>query len=122
MALSFHFVVVLALVYGTSFLFRFLERYDFPILAVEIVAGIVFGSIFGVVGQGTPGYSFLIELAAFGLLMIMFDAGLELDPDVIRRNPRQVGKLAVRSYCPSSRGSAWHWRSGSDSSPRFSSA
>ena len=91
-------MVVLALVYGTSFLFRFLERYDFPILAVGIVAGIVFGSVLGVVGQGTAGYSFLIELAAFGLLMIMFDAGLELDPDVIRRNPRRVGKLAMLTF------------------------
>jgi Kef-type K+ transport system membrane component KefB len=94
MPLSFHFVAGLGLVYGTSFVFRFLERYQFPILAVEILAGIVFGSILGVVGQGSPGYQFILTLAAFGLLMVMFDAGLELNPEIIRQNPRQVGILA----------------------------
>jgi Kef-type K+ transport system membrane component KefB len=98
MPLSFHFVVGLGLVYGTSFVFRFLERYQFPILAVEILAGIVFGSILGVVGQGSPGYGFILHLAAFGLLMVMFDAGLELNPEVIRRNPRQVGTLAAFTF------------------------
>jgi Kef-type K+ transport system membrane component KefB len=91
-------VVGLGLVYGTSFVFRFLERYQFPVLAVEILAGIVFGSILGVVGQGSPGYQFILHLAAFGLLMVMFDAGLELNPEIIRRNPRTVGKLAAFTF------------------------
>jgi Kef-type K+ transport system membrane component KefB len=98
MPFSFHFVVGLGLVYGTSFVFRFLERYQFPVLAVEILAGIVFGSILGVVGQGSPGYQFILHLAAFGLLMVMFDAGLELNPEIIRQNPRTVGKLAAFTF------------------------
>lgn len=98
MALTFHFVLVLALVYGTSLLFKSLTKYNVPLLAVEILAGILFGSIFNTVNPSTPGFEFFTALAAFGLLMIMFDAGLELDPDTIRRNPQQIVKLAAFTF------------------------
>lgn len=98
MALEFHFVLALALVYGTSFVFAWLRRYDIPILAVEILAGIVFGATLGLVNDGTAGYDFFVSLAAFGLLMIMFDAGLELDPEIIRRDPVRVTALAVSTF------------------------
>ncbi|MCO8243528.1 MULTISPECIES: cation:proton antiporter [unclassified Haladaptatus] len=98
MSLSFHFVLVLALVYGTSLVFKSLTEYNVPILAVEMLAGILFGSIFDIVNPSMPGFEFFTALAAFGLLMIMFDAGLELDPDTIRRNPRQIAELAVFTF------------------------
>ena len=98
MALTFHFVLVLTIVYGTSYALKFLEGYGLPILAVEILAGILFGSFLGVVGPETPGYEFLLSLAAFGLLVIMFDAGLELDPSVIRENPTRAGALGVVTF------------------------
>lgn len=98
MALTFHFVFALALVYGTSYAFKGLEEYDVPVLAVEILAGIVFGSVLGLFGPGAPGYEFFVSLAAFGLLTIMFDAGLELNPSVIADDPRRVGTLAVLTF------------------------
>ncbi|MDY6777247.1 MAG: cation:proton antiporter [Candidatus Nanohaloarchaea archaeon] len=97
-ALGFEFVLALALVYGTTYLFGFLERYDIPVLAVEILAGIVFGSFLGVVGPSMKGYGLLVGLAAFGLLMIMFDAGLELDPQIIRDNPVTIAKLSLMTF------------------------
>src|SRR5699024_3135471 len=33
-----------------------------------------------------------------GLLMVMFDAGLELNPEIIRRNLRQIGTLAAFTF------------------------
>lgn len=98
MALSFEFVLILVIVYGTSYSLKFLEQYDIPILAVEILAGVVFGSILGIIGPETGGYEFLLSMAAFGLLVIMFDAGLELDPALIRDNPRAVGLLGVSTF------------------------
>ena len=98
MSLTFHFVLVLALVYGTSLIFKSLTNYNVPILAVEMLAGILFGSVFDIVNPSMPGFEFFTALAAFGLLMIMFDAGLELDPDTIRRNPQQIIELAVFTF------------------------
>ena len=37
-------------------------------------------------------------MAAFGLLVIMFDAGLELGPALIWENPRTVGILGVSTF------------------------
>ncbi|MFB6109800.1 MAG: cation:proton antiporter [Halodesulfurarchaeum sp.] len=98
MALSFEFVLSLAIVYGTSYSLKFLERYDIPILAVEILAGVIFGSYLGVITPRTPGYEFLLSLAALGLLVIMFDAGLELNPTVLKDNPRTVGILGISTF------------------------
>ena len=98
MALEFHFVLVLLLVYGTSYLFKFLERYDIPILLVEIIAGIVFGSVFGVVSENIAGWEFFTTLAAFGLLVIMFEAGLELDPEPVLERPKIVSLMAVMTF------------------------
>lgn len=98
MALEFHFVLALLLVYGTSYLFKFLERYDIPILLVEIIAGIVFGSVLGLVHDGIPGWEFFTTLAAFGLLVIMFEAGLELDPEPVLERPKQVAVMAVMTF------------------------
>ncbi|MUW13574.1 hypothetical protein GJ633_02100 [Halorubrum sp. CBA1125] len=88
---TFHFVLVLTVVYGTSYSPRFLESYGIPVVAIEILVGILFGSILGVVGPASPGFDFLVTLAAFGLLLIMFQAGFELDPSLIKREPWQVG-------------------------------
>lgn len=98
MALNFEFVLILVVIYGTSYSLKFLERYDIPILAVEILAGVIFGSFLGIVGPETTGYDFLLSMAAFGLLVIMFDAGLELDPGLIRDNPRTVGLLGASTF------------------------
>lgn len=77
---------------------KFLERYDIPIFAVEILAGVIFGAFLGVVTPATPGYEVLLSFAAFGLLVIMFHAGLELDPALIRSNPRTVGILGIATF------------------------
>ncbi|MFB6094729.1 MAG: cation:proton antiporter [Halanaeroarchaeum sp.] len=98
MALRYEFVWILVLVYGTSYSLKFLERYDIPILAVEILAGVIFGSLLGLVGPATPGYEFLLSLASFGLLLIMFDAGLELDLTLVREDPRTVSLLGVCTF------------------------
>ena len=98
MALEFHFVLALLLVYGTSYLFKYFERYDIPILLVEIIAGIVFGSVLGVVDEGTPGWEFFTTLAAFGLLVIMFEAGLELDPKPVLKRPKTVAFMSVTTF------------------------
>lgn len=98
MALEFHFVLVLLLVYGTSYLFKFLEGYDIPILLVEIIAGIVFGSILGVVDASIAGWEFFTTLAALGLLVIMFEAGLELDPKPVMERPKTVAFMAVLTF------------------------
>ncbi|MFB6099382.1 MAG: cation:proton antiporter, partial [Salinibacter sp.] len=98
MNLSFEFVLILVLVYGTSYTLKFLEQYDIPILAIEILAGVIFGAFLGIAGPGTPGHEFLLSLAALGLLVIMFDAGLELDPALILANPYTVGLLGVSTF------------------------
>lgn len=98
MALSFEFVLALAIIYGTTYAFGVIERYDIPVLVSEILAGIVFGSILGIVGPGMHGYEFIVGLASFGLLLIMFDAGLELDPKPIREDPQTVAVLGVLTF------------------------
>lgn len=98
MALSFEFVAVLAVVYGASYCLKPLEDYNIPVLAVQILAGILAGSIFGVISPTHHGYDFLITLAAFALLLIMFDAGLELNPGLIKSNPKKVGILGVLTF------------------------
>lgn len=98
MALSFEFVVVLAIVYGSSYSLKFLEGYDIPVLAVQILAGILAGSIFGIISPAHHGYDFLVTLAAFALLLIMFDAGLELKPGVIKQHPKKVSILGVLTF------------------------
>ncbi|MFB6095182.1 MAG: cation:proton antiporter, partial [Halodesulfurarchaeum sp.] len=95
---TFDFIFALAIVYGTSLGFSFLRRWDIPVLAVEILAGIVFGAGLGIITSDSPGFGFFVSLAALGLLLIMFDAGLELDPDVIRRNPGRIGTLAAFTF------------------------
>jgi len=54
-ALTFEFVLALTIVYGTNYLLSPLEKDGVPILGVEILAGMVFGSIFGVLTPATPG-------------------------------------------------------------------
>ncbi len=98
MALKFHFVLALLLVYGTSYLFKYFERYDIPILLVEIIAGIVFGSVLGVVHDGIAGWEFFTTLAAFGLLVIMFEAGLELNPKPVLKRPKKVAFMAIMTF------------------------
>ncbi|MFB6204644.1 MAG: cation:proton antiporter [Candidatus Nanohaloarchaea archaeon] len=98
MSLSFEFVLALSIVYGTSYLLKFLERYEIPVLAVEILAGIIFGSVLGLVTPSTPGFNVIASMAAFGLLLIMFDAGLELDPGLIGDNPVRVAKLGALTF------------------------
>jgi Kef-type K+ transport system membrane component KefB len=98
MALEFHFVLVLLLVYGTSYLFKFLENYDIPILLVEIIAGIIFGSVFGVVNENIAGWEFFTTLAAFGLLVIIFEAGLELDPKPVLKRPKTVALMSIMTF------------------------
>lgn len=84
--------------YGTSYLFKFLENYDIPILLVEIIAGITFGSVFGIVDGNIAGWEFFTTLAAFGLLVIMFDAGLEFDSQPVLRQPKIVALIAVMTF------------------------
>lgn len=98
MALDFHFVLALLVVFGTSYTLKFLENYDIPILVVEILAGIIFGSVLGVVHEGMAGWEFFTTLAAFGLLLIMFEAGLELDPEPIKERPVKVAIMGVLTF------------------------
>ncbi|WP_227380818.1 cation:proton antiporter [Haladaptatus halobius] len=98
MAFNFHFVLVLVIVYGTNYSLRFLEDYGIPIVATEILAGIIFGSLLGIISPGLPGYDFLVTLAAFGLLLIMFQAGIELDLGLIRRQPKRIGILGGLTF------------------------
>jgi len=98
MGLTFEFVVVLAIVYGSSYGLKFLENYNIPVLAVQILAGILAGSVFGIITSAHHGYDFLLTLAAFALLLIMFDAGLELNPSLIKSNPKKVGVLGALTF------------------------
>lgn len=98
MALEFEFVLALTIVYGTNYLLTPLERYGVPVLGAEILAGMVFGSIFGVISPSTAGYSLIISLAALGLMLIMFDAGLELDPSLLRDHAKVVTELGLMTF------------------------
>jgi len=97
-ALTFEFVLALTIVYGTNYLLSPLEKYGVPVLGVEILAGMVFGSIFGVLTPATPGYELIVSMAAIGLMLIMFDAGLELDPGQIRDHATTVFELGVMTF------------------------
>lgn len=98
MALSFEFVLALVIVYGTNYMLSPLERYGVPVLGVEILAGMVFGSVFGIITPATPGYELIISLAALGLMFIMFDAGLELDPSLLRSHATTVFELGIMTF------------------------
>jgi Kef-type K+ transport system membrane component KefB len=97
-ALTFEFVLALTIVFGTNYLLSPLEKYGVPVLGVEILAGMVFGSIFGVLTPATPGYELIVSLAAIGLMLIMFDAGLELDPGLLRDHATTVFELGVMTF------------------------
>lgn len=98
MALSYHFVFALTIVYGTMLAFKRLRNFDVPLLSIEILAGIIFGSLLGFIGSGTPGYEVFLTFAAFGLMMIMFDAGLELDPEIIKADPGRILTLGSLTF------------------------
>lgn len=98
MVLSFEFVLALTIVYGTNYMLIYLEKYGVPILGIEILAGMVFGSIFGVLSPETAGYSLIISIAALGLMLIMFDAGLELDPSLLRDHAKVVTELGLMTF------------------------
>jgi len=98
MALSFEFVLALTIVYGTNYLLTPLERYGVPVLGAEILAGMIFGSFFGVLSPATTGYALIVSLAALGLMLIMFDAGLELDPSLLRDNMKVVTELGLMTF------------------------
>jgi Kef-type K+ transport system membrane component KefB len=65
---------------------------------VEIIAGITFGSVFGVVDENMAGWEFFTTLAAFGLLVIMFEAGLELDLQPVLERPTIVALMSVMTF------------------------
>lgn len=98
MALTYHFVFALTIVYGTMLAFKRMRTFDVPLLSIEILAGIVFGSVLGLIGPGTPGYEVFLTFAAFGLMMIMFDAGLELDPEIIESDPARILTLGSLTF------------------------
>lgn len=98
MALEFTFILALSIVYFTNYFLIPMEQYGVPILGIEIISGMVFGSVFGVVSPAVPGYDFLVSMAALGLMIIMFDAGVELDPSVIRSNATVVSELGIMTF------------------------
>lgn len=98
MALSFEFLFALAVVYATNYFLIPSEKYGVPVLGAEIVAGILFGSVFGTLNSATPGFEFITSLAAIGLMLIMFDAGLELKPSAIRRNAKVVTEIGIMTF------------------------
>ncbi|MCJ7429466.1 MAG: cation:proton antiporter [Candidatus Nanohaloarchaeota archaeon QJJ-5] len=98
MVLSFEFVLALTIVYGTNYMLIHLEKYGVPVLGIEILAGMIFGSFFGVLSPATPGYNLIISLAALGLMLIMFDAGLELDPSLLRDHAKVVSELGLMTF------------------------
>jgi Kef-type K+ transport system membrane component KefB len=97
-ALSFEFLFALAVVYATNYFLIPSEKYGVPVLGAEIVAGILFGSVFNVLSSSIPGFEFITSLAAIGLMLIMFDAGLELKPSAIRRNAKVVTEIGVMTF------------------------
>ena len=55
-----------------------------PVLGAEIVSGIVFGAFTGALTSSTPGFELITSFAAIGLMLVMFEAGLELKPSQSR--------------------------------------
>lgn len=98
MALTFEFLTALAFVYAMNYFVLPTEKYGVPILGAEIISGIVFGALTGTLTSSTPGFELITSLAALGLMLIMFDAGLELKPSAIRNNAKMVTEIGIMTF------------------------
>ena len=98
MALTFEFLAALALVYATNYFVIPSEKYGVPVLGAEIVSGIVFGAFTGALTPSTPGFELITSFAAIGLMLIMFEAGLELRPKSIKNHAGEVAGIGLATF------------------------
>lgn len=98
MALTFEFLAALALVYATNYFLIPSEKYGVPVLGAEIVSGIVFGAFTGALTPSTPGFELITSFAAIGLMLIMFEAGLELKPKSIKNHAGEVAGIGLATF------------------------
>ncbi|NMJ92697.1 hypothetical protein GLT81_00375 [Nanohaloarchaea archaeon] len=98
MALTFEFLAALALVYATNYFLIPSEKYGVPVLGAEIVSGIVFGAVTGALTPSTPGFELITSFAAIGLMLIMFEAGLELKPKSIKKHAGEVAEIGLATF------------------------
>ena len=98
MALTFEFLAALALVYATNYFLIPSEKYGVPVLGAEIVSGIVFGAFTGALTPSTPGFELITSFAAIGLMLIMFEAGLELRPKSIKNHAGEVAGIGLATF------------------------
>jgi Kef-type K+ transport systems, membrane components len=98
MALTFEFLAALALVYATNYFLIPSEKYGVPVLGAEIVSGIVFGAVTGALTPSTPGFELITSFAAIGLMLIMFEAGLELKPKSIKNHAGEVAEIGLATF------------------------
>jgi len=97
-ALTFEFLAALALVYATNYFLIPSEKYGVPVLGAEIVSGIVFGAFTGALTPSTPGFELITSFAAIGLMLIMFEAGLELKPKSIKNHAGEVAGIGLATF------------------------
>jgi Kef-type K+ transport system membrane component KefB len=97
-ALTFEFLAALALVYATNYFVIPSEKYGVPVLGAEIVSGIVFGAFTGALRPSTPGFELITSFAAIGLMLIMFEAGLELRPKSIKNHAGEVAGIGLATF------------------------
>jgi Kef-type K+ transport system membrane component KefB len=97
-ALTFEFLAALAVVYATNYFLIPSEKYGVPVLGAEIVSGIVFGAFTGALTPSTPGFELITSFAAIGLMLIMFEAGLELKPKSIKNHAGEVAGIGLATF------------------------
>ena len=98
MALTFEFLAALALVYATNYFLIPSEKYGVPVLGAEILSGILFGAVTGALTASTPGFELITSFAAIGLMLIMFEAGLELKPKSIKEHAGEVAEIGLATF------------------------
>jgi Kef-type K+ transport system membrane component KefB/Trk K+ transport system NAD-binding subunit len=93
-------VIVLLIAFAVPILLSRLERLSIPIVVGEILAGMVVGR--SGLGMVPPGDPFLIMLANFGIVFLMFLSGMEIDfhslrslPSAERRGDSRLGVLPL---------------------------
>ncbi|HEX2451285.1 MAG TPA: cation:proton antiporter, partial [Gemmatimonadales bacterium] len=97
------FFLVLAAVLGAAKLFgEVAERIGQPAVLGELLAGVLLGgSVLGIVPSEGPGAEFIHVLAELGVLLLLFEIGLETDlREMFRVGPAALGVALVGVTLP----------------------
>jgi glutathione-regulated potassium-efflux system ancillary protein KefC len=112
-----------AMVFGLALVASLIaHRYRFSTALVEIIVGMVAGSILAAIG-GYAAFSvqepWVKALAGIGAIFLTFLAGAELDPDVFRMKWKEAAAIGVASFLLPAIGcwAAAHYLLGWESSP-----